>query len=93
MSEKKIIDLGALILEAMSDDNTLMPYSHANGVSIDTRNKLDGNKTNVEGYWTAPDTGERYYISADVTITPTEFSFCPPDDLYDEEGDWEEETE
>lgn len=80
MREKKIIDLGALILEAMSDDNSLMPYRYENGVSIDTRNKVDGNKTSIEGYWTAHDTGERYYIAASVTIEPTEFSYCPEDE-------------
>lgn len=77
---RKIIDLNALIMEAMSDENSLMPYRHSNGVSIDTRNKVDGGKTSVEGFWTAPDTGERYYIAADVTIEATEFSFCPEDE-------------
>ena len=80
MSEKKIVDIGALILEAMSDENSLMPSRHDNGVDIDTRNKIEGNKTSVEGFWTAPDTGERYYIAADVTITPTEFAYSPEDE-------------
>ena len=80
MSEKKTIDLGALLMEAMSDENSLMPYRNSNGVSIDTRNKVEGNKTSVEGYWTAPDTGQRYYIAANVTIEPTEFSYCPEDE-------------
>ena len=81
MTEKKTIDLGALILEAMVDDNSLTPYSrHSNGVSIDTRNKVEGSSTSVEGYWTAPDTGERYFISADVTITPTVFEYSPEDE-------------
>ena len=80
MSEKKTIDLGALLMEAMSDENSLMPSRHENGVDIDTRNKVEGNKTSVEGFWTAPDTGARYYIAANVTIEPTEFSYCPEDE-------------
>ena len=79
-NEKKVIDLGALILEAMADDNSLMPMRHENGVSIDTRNKVEGKKTSVEGFWAAPDTGERYYIAANVIIEPTEFSYCPEDE-------------
>lgn len=80
MSEKKVIDLNALIMEAMSDESSLMPHRHDNGVSIDTRNKVEGGKTSVEGYWTAPDTGERYFIAATVTVEATEFSYCPEDE-------------
>ena len=79
-NEKKVISIGALILEAMADDDSLMPMRHENGVSIDTRNKVEGKKTSVEGFWTAPDTGERYYIAANVIIEPTEFSYCPEDE-------------
>lgn len=77
---KKIINLGALILEAMTDDDTSMPYDHENGVKIDTREKVVENVTQVEGFWVAPDTGERYYVRANVTVDPLEFSYCPEDE-------------
>ena len=82
---KKIIDLNALIMEAMSDRDSLMPYDHENGVAIDTRNKVEGGTTSVEGYWTAPDTGERYFIAATVTIEATAFEYSPADD---EDEEW-----
>lgn len=80
MNKKKVIDLKSLIMEAMSDENSLMPHDHDNGVSIDTRNKVEGGKTSIEGYWTAPDTGERYYIAAEVSVKTLEFSYCPEDE-------------
>jgi len=80
MTTKKVVDVSALILEAMSDEDSLMPYQHPNGISIDTRNQVEGSKTSVEGYWTAPDTGDRYYILADVEVTVKVFDYSPDDE-------------
>lgn len=89
---KKIVDLRGLIREAMADDNSFMPYRHSNGVSIDTFNHRDGEPLSVEGYWVAPDTGERYYIAAEITIQVTDFEFSPPDDYWDEDDEEDEDV-
>lgn len=88
----KIIDLTSLIREAMAYENSLMPNDHENGVSIDSMSNREGEPMTVEGYWVAPDTGERYYIAAEITIQVTDFEFSPPDDYWDEDDEGDEDV-
>lgn len=74
------IDVGHLIMRALSDTGDLFTLDDETGVEIDTHGPVDGSTTRLEGYYTHPEDGERYYISATLSVEVNDFEFSPKDE-------------
>lgn len=74
------IDVGHLIMVALSNSGSFETLGDETGVELDTSGPVEGNETTIEGYYTHPEDGERYFIQATLRVIVEEFSFSPKDE-------------